>query len=528
MKLDVNALRYLTKDDFRVLTAVEMGMRNCILGVDDGFRLTYLGYDFLAIKTLVNRGVFASVGRQIGVGKESDIFEVGTEDGTVLAMKLHRLGRVSFRAVKSKRDYLRHRRSFNWLYLSRLAAIKEFAFMKAWKNMVFLFQMQWIAIGIVLSCHSSKVTRCKCISCVKELPNPDTLFETILGLVVRLAEHGLIHCDFNEFNIMIDDDEKVTMIDFPQMISVSHRNAQMYFDRDIECIFKFFRKRFHLSFDKKEIECDDSDVELGGSCRPQFSDINKVSGVLDKELEASGFTRKDQDDMEKFVDGDVEEDLGSDSGESEDADDTAQHINDATLSGFESLSLTKEEGDNLHEGDSEANQNILRQHTSNEARQSSEMAWEDRQVEHHDSSADDNSEEEEEEEHDDDPELEKRLTKQRQRAIQAARGRRKGCMFDFWGCPIIVVCRWTLHHLKFEKRSLMIRHRILALASVLVLSLLSPPDQPGLNMIFEYRLSRNDIADFSHYAGVEAIEEEHPEEDSNLKGILEENDVDKY
>ena len=28
MKLDVNALRYLTKDDFRVLTAVEMGMHN--------------------------------------------------------------------------------------------------------------------------------------------------------------------------------------------------------------------------------------------------------------------------------------------------------------------------------------------------------------------------------------------------------------------------------------------------------------------------------------------------------------------
>jgi len=39
--------------------------------LDDGFRLTYLGYDFLAIKTLVNRGVFTGVGRQIGVGKES-------------------------------------------------------------------------------------------------------------------------------------------------------------------------------------------------------------------------------------------------------------------------------------------------------------------------------------------------------------------------------------------------------------------------------------------------------------------------
>lgn len=59
-----------------------------------------------------------------------DIFEVANEDGTIFAMKLHRLGRTSFRAVKSKRDYLKHRSSFNWLYLSRLAALKEYAFMK--------------------------------------------------------------------------------------------------------------------------------------------------------------------------------------------------------------------------------------------------------------------------------------------------------------------------------------------------------------------------------------------------------------
>ncbi len=43
----------------------------------DGYRLTNLGYDFLAIKALVKRGCIASVGRQIGVGKESDVFEVG-------------------------------------------------------------------------------------------------------------------------------------------------------------------------------------------------------------------------------------------------------------------------------------------------------------------------------------------------------------------------------------------------------------------------------------------------------------------
>ena len=35
------------------------------------------------------------------------------------------------RAVKSKRDYLKKGSHFSWLYLSRLAALKEFAFMKA-------------------------------------------------------------------------------------------------------------------------------------------------------------------------------------------------------------------------------------------------------------------------------------------------------------------------------------------------------------------------------------------------------------
>lgn len=40
-----------------------------------------MGYDFLAIKALVARGHISGVGRQIGVGKESDIFEVSVVRG---------------------------------------------------------------------------------------------------------------------------------------------------------------------------------------------------------------------------------------------------------------------------------------------------------------------------------------------------------------------------------------------------------------------------------------------------------------
>jgi hypothetical protein len=96
----------------------------------DGYRLTYPGYDFLALRTLLQKGVLSAVGRQIGMGKESDIFLGSSAEGDIYAIKLQRLGRVSFRAVKRTRDYLAGRRSVGWLYMSRLATLKEFAFMQ--------------------------------------------------------------------------------------------------------------------------------------------------------------------------------------------------------------------------------------------------------------------------------------------------------------------------------------------------------------------------------------------------------------
>lgn len=39
--------------------------------IDDGYRLTNPGYDYLALRALSSRDVIASVGNQIGTGKES-------------------------------------------------------------------------------------------------------------------------------------------------------------------------------------------------------------------------------------------------------------------------------------------------------------------------------------------------------------------------------------------------------------------------------------------------------------------------
>jgi RIO kinase 2 len=59
-----------------------------------------------------------------------DIYKVETGTGEIAILKLARLGRTSFMTIKNKRDYLSHRKNFCWLYLSRLASVKEYLHMQ--------------------------------------------------------------------------------------------------------------------------------------------------------------------------------------------------------------------------------------------------------------------------------------------------------------------------------------------------------------------------------------------------------------
>ncbi|XP_067885852.1 serine/threonine-protein kinase RIO2 [Heterodontus francisci] len=312
-KLNVVLLRYLERDDFRVLVGVEMGMKNheivppsLIASISNlkhggcnkilrelvkhkllayertktvqGYRLTNTGYDYLALKTLSSRNVFNSVGNQMGVGKESDIYIVANEEEQQFALKLHRLGRTSFRNLKNKRDYHKHRQKMSWLYLSRLAAMKEYAYMKALYGRGFPvpkpvdFNRHAVVMELI-----NGYPMCQ----VHQLDDPAATYNELMDLIVKLANHGLIHGDFNEFNLMLDDEDHVTLIDFPQMVSTSHLNAEWYFDRDVKCIRDFFIKRFNY------------ESEL----YPTFKDIRKESS-LDVEIAVSGYTKELQEDAE--------------------------------------------------------------------------------------------------------------------------------------------------------------------------------------------------------------------------------------
>uniref|UniRef100_A0A0K0E836 Serine/threonine-protein kinase RIO2 n=1 Tax=Strongyloides stercoralis TaxID=6248 RepID=A0A0K0E836_STRER len=313
-RFNVGLLRYLQPDDFRVLLAVEMGLKNhefvplpliaTVAGIHrggtaktlkelckyqlvsyesgkayDGYRLTNLGYDFLALRALRSRETVSAVGNQIGVGKESDIYVGGDKDLNDVVLKFHRLGRTSFRKIKDKRDYHNKRHYASWLYLSRLSALKEFTFLGALYTRKFPVPKpidccrHLVVMGLV-----DGVT----LSDVGELNDPGVLYDKLMNLIVRLARHGLIHGDFNEFNIMIKKDEEPIMIDFPQMISIDHPNAEYYFMRDVNCVRDFFRRRFNY------------ESELA----PSMKDIERMHN-LDAELSASGFTKQMRRDLNK-------------------------------------------------------------------------------------------------------------------------------------------------------------------------------------------------------------------------------------
>jgi RIO kinase 2 len=279
--------------------------------LDDGYRLTYGGLDYLALHTHTLSSTLFSLGNQIGVGKESDIYVSASPTNRQLVLKLHRLGRISFRTVKANRDYLRNRTTGSWMYLSRLAAQKEYAFMKVLHREGFAVPepVGWSRHTVVMSFIDALPLRM-----IESVPHPARLYGELMDIVVKLAQRGLIHGDFNEFNILVKENTSANgdiqlqpiLIDFPQMTSTDHTDAEMYFKRDVECVKSFFERRFKFIADD------------GG---PVFEEVMKGLSPerrLDVEVEASGFSRKMARELERAVGRDVDGQNGmQDQGEAE-------------------------------------------------------------------------------------------------------------------------------------------------------------------------------------------------------------------
>lgn len=210
-----------------------------------GSSLLWAGFDALALKGLVDRNLVSGLGKPIGVGKESDVFEAVSDKGENLAIKFYRIGRISFRDTRRKRAYL-NTSQHQWLLVNSGAAKREFDALEK-------LYPRGIAVPHALARERHAILMEKIegtlLANLVIIPGASSVLKKILLNVSRTYREGaLINGDLSEFNILYDG-LGIYLIDWPQAINRSHRNAENLVLRDVRNIVNFFGRRHRVKCD---------------------------------------------------------------------------------------------------------------------------------------------------------------------------------------------------------------------------------------------------------------------------------------
>jgi RIO kinase 2 len=225
--------------DFRLNRLSKLGLIYGVRGAYTGFTLNYAGYDCLAINALVKANVLEAFGKPLGVGKEADVYDALSPEKKQVAVKFHRLGRISFRQTQRKRGYTKEHAG--WLFQSRIAAEKE---MRALR-IVYQYGVavpepigqnrHVLVIGMIDGIE---------LAGVRKIARPERILKEILRNVKKAyLKAGIIHGDLSEYNIIIKPNRHVLIIDWPQYATVDHANAEQLLTRDVENVLQYFRRK---------------------------------------------------------------------------------------------------------------------------------------------------------------------------------------------------------------------------------------------------------------------------------------------
>lgn len=275
----------LSKEDFRILQAIEIGMitseyvpvdsiielskltpdvvinnldhlhfKDLIIrwkGQYLGYQLSHHGYDVLAFRALSERDSIIAIGTELGKGKESDVFVAYDEERKALVAKVHRVGRPSFQRSKKLRVYVGKRGHINWLYKSRLSAEREFEGLTIANK----FKAK-VPKAIDTNRHVVVMEFYDGTELVNfpELKKPIKIFNGIISQIQKLFLKGhIVHGDLSEYNIIISPKQDFILIDFPQFLKADHANASEFLLRDIKNICRYFKKKYRVESNPKLI-----------------------------------------------------------------------------------------------------------------------------------------------------------------------------------------------------------------------------------------------------------------------------------
>ena len=204
----------------------------------EGFRLTFEGYDALALHTFAERETIESVGAPLGVGKESDVYEV--QSYKPLALKFHREGYTEFREVNREREYTADKEHVSWMYTARKAAEREYEALEA------LYPDVSVPQPVDHNRHAFIMERIDGVELGRsklEDGQVVPVLELLLAEMATAYAAGYVHADMSEYNVFIDSDG-VTIFDWPQAVPTDHENSRELLERDTENIVGYFQRKY--------------------------------------------------------------------------------------------------------------------------------------------------------------------------------------------------------------------------------------------------------------------------------------------
>ncbi|ADJ16098.1 serine/threonine-protein kinase RIO2 [Halalkalicoccus jeotgali] len=204
----------------------------------EGVRLRMDGYDALALRTFAERNTIEGFGVPLGVGKESDVFEV--QSYRPMALKFHREGYTNFREVRRERDYTAEKEHLSWFYTARKAAEREYETLEA------LYPDVSVPRPEDQNRHAlvmEKIDGVELSRTKLESQQVRPILEMILRELTRAYERGYVHADMSQYNVFVAEDG-ITIFDWPQAVSREHENAVEFLGRDVRNLFGYFERKY--------------------------------------------------------------------------------------------------------------------------------------------------------------------------------------------------------------------------------------------------------------------------------------------
>ncbi|WP_299332548.1 serine/threonine-protein kinase RIO2 [Haloplanus sp.] len=204
----------------------------------EGYQLSFEGYDVLALHTFAERDTVEGMGSSLGVGKESDVYEVRSY--RPLALKFHREGYTNFREVNREREYTADHHHVSWLYTARKAAEAEHDALET------LYPDVSVPQPIDHNRHAVLMTKFDGVELARSKLDDDGVLPVVdltLREVADAYDAGLVHADLSEHNVAVSE-SGVTIFDWPQSVPTTHENAAELLERDVDNLVGFFARKY--------------------------------------------------------------------------------------------------------------------------------------------------------------------------------------------------------------------------------------------------------------------------------------------